>query len=165
VFRYPLNIKEDYVKRAIGVPGDTSARQPAAHPQRQAVNEPYTIHSAAYPISTATTSPPPPPNMPLRRKPRRCSKTSRQRRVVVPPGFIFAMGDNRDDSDDSRYWGFVPRQNIEGTPPHHYWSFEPRHRTSPTATSASITFRRGIALPDQDALVANLQSDPRYPLK
>ena len=44
--------------------------------------------------------------------------------LVVPPGFIFAMGDNRDDSLDSRYWGFVPRENIVGTPLVIYWSFE-----------------------------------------
>ena len=44
--------------------------------------------------------------------------------VVVPPGYVFAMGDNRDDSLDSRYWGFVPRENIVGTPLIIYWSFE-----------------------------------------
>jgi len=44
--------------------------------------------------------------------------------LVVPPGCVFAMGDNRDDSLDSRYWGFVPRENIEGTPIIIYWSFE-----------------------------------------
>ncbi len=44
--------------------------------------------------------------------------------IVVPPGSLFAMGDNRDDSSDSRYWGFVPRENIEGTPLVIYWSFE-----------------------------------------
>jgi signal peptidase I len=44
--------------------------------------------------------------------------------VVVPPGYIFAMGDNRDNSSDSRYWGFVPRDNIVGTPLVIYWSFE-----------------------------------------
>ena len=36
--------------------------------------------------------------------------------LVVPPGQYFAMGDNRDDSSDSRYWGFVPRANIIGEP-------------------------------------------------
>ena len=36
--------------------------------------------------------------------------------LVVPPGFYFAMGDNRDDSLDSRYWGLVPRDNIIGKP-------------------------------------------------
>jgi signal peptidase I len=44
--------------------------------------------------------------------------------LVVPPGCIFAMGDNRDNSLDSRYWGFVPRENIEGTPLAVYWSFD-----------------------------------------
>jgi signal peptidase I len=44
--------------------------------------------------------------------------------VVVPPGVIFAMGDNRDSSLDSRYWGFVPRDNIIGKPLIVYWSYD-----------------------------------------
>lgn len=44
--------------------------------------------------------------------------------LVVPEGNYFVMGDNRDESDDSRYWGFVPRENIRGTPGLIYWSFE-----------------------------------------
>ena len=44
--------------------------------------------------------------------------------LVVPPGMIFAMGDNRTESLDGRYWGFVPRQNIVGRPLFVYWSFE-----------------------------------------
>jgi signal peptidase I len=44
--------------------------------------------------------------------------------LVVPPGYIFAMGDNRDESDDSRYWGLVPRANIVGKPIMIYWSFD-----------------------------------------
>ena len=44
--------------------------------------------------------------------------------VVVPAGHYFAMGDNRDNSDDSRYWGFVPRENIIGKPLIVYWSYD-----------------------------------------
>jgi len=44
--------------------------------------------------------------------------------LVVPPGKIFAMGDNRTESLDGRYWGFVPRENIVGRPMFVYWSFE-----------------------------------------
>jgi signal peptidase I len=44
--------------------------------------------------------------------------------IVVPPGSYFAMGDNRDRSYDSRFWGFVPRKNMIGRPMFIYWSFE-----------------------------------------
>ena len=44
--------------------------------------------------------------------------------VIVPPNCYFAMGDNRDSSLDSRYWGFVPRVNIIGKPLMVYWSYD-----------------------------------------
>ena len=44
--------------------------------------------------------------------------------LVVPPGKVFAMGDNRPDSLDGRFWGFVPRENIVGRPMFVYWSFD-----------------------------------------
>jgi signal peptidase I len=44
--------------------------------------------------------------------------------LVVPPGYVFAMGDNRTESLDGRFWGFVPTENILGRPLFNYWSYE-----------------------------------------
>ncbi len=125
VFRYPLNIAEDYVKRAIGVPGDRIHLVDKklwlnGHP----VEEPYAVHSTAY-IDAYRDNFPGPVSPAMR--PQAVDMIENHvenNELVVPPGFIFAMGDNRDDSDDSRYWGFVPRENIVGTPLIVYWSFE-----------------------------------------
>jgi signal peptidase I len=63
--------------------------------------------------------------------------------VVVPPNGYFAMGDNRDSSLDSRYWGFVPRENIIGKPLIVYWSYD-----APTEdlNDTSISWRHMVDL-------------------
>jgi signal peptidase I len=126
VFRYPMDIKEDYVKRAIGIPGDhIRLVDKQLILNGHAVNEPYVQHIVPYINQYRDNFPAAPPE-PGVMQPAIAMLTDNvvNGELVVPPGSVFAMGDNRDDSLDSRYWGFVPRQNIEGTPLVIYWSFE-----------------------------------------
>jgi signal peptidase I len=125
VFRFPLNIKEDYVKRAIGTPGDhIKLVNKQLILNGHAVREPYVKHITGYmdtyrdnfPQAPSSSLPPSALDM--------LQNHVKDGELIVPPGFIFAMGDNRDDSLDSRYWGFVPRENIVGTPAIIYWSFD-----------------------------------------
>lgn len=61
--------------------------------------------------------------------------------LVVPPGKVFAMGDNRTESADSRFWGFVPVENIEGRPLFVYWSFEtPADQEDKKSTGERVSF-------------------------
>jgi signal peptidase I len=61
--------------------------------------------------------------------------------LVVPPGTVFAMGDNRTKSLDGRFWGFVPRENIVGRPLFVYWSFEtPADEIDKTSIGDRIAF-------------------------
>jgi signal peptidase I len=125
VFRYPVDITQDYVKRAIGVPGDhIRLVNKQLMLNGHLVDEPYVQHIFPgtdpyrdnFPLAPGPSSPPSVVDM--------LQNHVVDGEVVVPPGYIFAMGDNRDDSADSRYWGFVPRENIVGTPVIIYWSFE-----------------------------------------
>ncbi len=61
--------------------------------------------------------------------------------IVVPPGKVFAMGDNRTESLDSRYWGFVPMENLEGRPMFVYWSFKtPADQEDKTSLGDRVAF-------------------------
>lgn len=67
--------------------------------------------------------------------------------LVVPPGHYFAMGDNRPVSLDSRYWGFVPRENIVGRPMFVYWSFvTPENQIDKTSIGDRVGFIGHIVL-------------------
>jgi len=91
VFEYPENRDTDYIKRVIGVPGDTvEVRDNVAYRNGQKVDEPYKKLDQI-PGDKADFGP-----------------------VTVPADSYFVMGDNRDHSQDSRYWGFVPRNYIRG---------------------------------------------------
>lgn len=101
VFRYPLNTKKDFIKRVIGLPGDTvRIENKRVYVNNEILSEPYVIHTdtrlAGYPRDQYGP-------------------------VKVPPDSLFVMGDNRDFSADSRYWGFVPEQNLIGEAFVIYW--------------------------------------------
>jgi signal peptidase I len=117
VFRYPLQPDTDFVKRVIGLPGDTiEVRAKEVLVNGAKLAEPYVIH----------TDPQIYPGGPLLPEPYRSRDHFGPYRV--PEGQYFAMGDNRDQSSDSRYWGTVPRSLIKGRAFMVYWSFDPKSR-------------------------------------
>jgi signal peptidase I len=137
VFRYPLDINQTYVKRAIGVPGDHIRLEHKRlilngrlmdEPCAQHVSESDVAYRDNFPSGAAAETLRPQAAEML-------EKYVVNGELVVPPGFIFAMGDNRENSDDSRYWGLVPRQNIVGTPVVVYWSYD---ATTEELTDAGI---------------------------
>jgi signal peptidase I len=125
VFRYPVDIRQTFVKRAIGVPGDhirllNKKLILNGHP----VDEPYVYNKDEF-IDGYRDNFPGDPNVHVSESAIDMLTAHVQNgEVVVPPGFVFAMGDNRDRSLDSRYWGFVPRENIIGKPLIIYWSYD-----------------------------------------
>lgn len=125
VFRYPLDITKNYVKRAIGVPGDhirIIGKQLLLN--GKPVVEPYKLLKTAFYLPFRDNFPAT-PDFPIFPSGAAMLRDHVQgSELVVPAGRYFAMGDNRDNSEDSRYWGFVPRENIIGKPVIIYWSYE-----------------------------------------
>jgi signal peptidase I len=125
VFRAPLPGTPDFIKRVIGLPGDTlEVKKGVVYINGKALEEPYRQD---------------PPN-PHETRPA----------VHIPTGEYFMMGDNRENSYDSRYWGFVPRANIIGTPlviymsidaPEEVW--EPGHVAQRFATYLNAVIHPG----------------------
>jgi len=135
VFRYPLDIRQNYVKRVMGVPGDhlRVVNKIVYLNGKALTNEPYTQHvrpnidpfSDNYPVAPQDAQ------GYLRFSdidPARAVEMLTNHvvngEIVVPPENFFAMGDNRDNSADSRFWGFVPRENIIGKPLVIFWSYD-----------------------------------------
>jgi signal peptidase I len=167
VFRYPVDIAQTFVKRAIGLPGDRiRLMNKQLILNGVAVKEPYVYHKTDY-IDSYRDNFPSDPNVPVVESAHDMLAYHQQNgEVVVPPGSVFAMGDNRDSSLDSRYWGFVPRDNIIGKPLIIYWSYE-----APTAdlSSPGLTARHVLDLlahfPTKTRWRRTLQLIRGYPLK
>jgi signal peptidase I len=130
VFRYPADISQTFVKRVIGVPGDRIKMvNGVVYRNGVRLNEPY-VYLKLPPDPQRDNFPGPPtpyadPQHPLQAVLQQDMLEHHvvNGEVVVPPNSYFAMGDNRDNSLDSRYWGFVPRDYIVGKPLLIYWSY------------------------------------------
>ena len=117
VFRYPPDLSQTLVKRLIGVPGDhLRITNGLVYRNGLRLNEPYVYHKYAY--DPALDNFPNPCCRPVKEELAQSSQKQMLEQdviageVIVPADRYFAMGDNRDNSSDSRYWGFVPRENI-----------------------------------------------------
>jgi signal peptidase I len=141
VFHYPVDPKQHFVKRVIGLPGERLRLvNKRVFVNGKPVDEPY-VHFLE------------PPNSPFRDDfPRtdipafgldgkwwlQMKKLVENGQLIIPQGNYFVMGDNRDDSQDSRYWGFVPRENIIGRPWVIYWSVQDADRGAPSTLSGRL---------------------------
>jgi len=131
-FRYPRNPSLMYVKRVIGMGGDVvRIENKKVYLNGKPLSEPYTQY--LYPSVMPLRDDFPPTPSVLETLPaawgldpawsREMPGFIRGDGLHVPQGYLFVMGDNRDNSQDSRYWGFVPLENVVGEPLFVYWSF------------------------------------------
>ena len=111
VFRYPNDPTRDFIKRCVAVGGQTvELRDKVLYVDGQAQDEPYVIHKDPRVLARETS-------------PRDNFGPS-----VVPQGQLFMMGDNRDNSEDSRFWGGLPRTLVKGQAMILYWSWDADRR-------------------------------------
>ncbi|HEX5411646.1 MAG TPA: signal peptidase I [Terriglobia bacterium] len=131
-FHYPVNPTQMFVKRVIGVGGDViRIADKKVYVNGKPLKEPYAqfMSSAMFPLRDNF----PPPVREISELPaawgldpgwaRDMPNYIQKDGLHVPAGHLFVMGDNRDDSLDSRFWGFVPVQNVVGEPLFVYWSY------------------------------------------
>jgi signal peptidase I len=113
VFKYPEEPGRDFIKRVIGLPGETlELRDKKVSINGHPLDEPY-VHFLEPPGTTSEF-----------REVTSYDVRERYGPVTVPPNQYFVMGDNRDNSQDSRYWGFLPRDYIKGKALVIYWSYD-----------------------------------------
>ncbi len=136
-FRYPEDVRETYVKRVIGLPGDRirlENKQVIRNGQK--LDEPYVRHSSPGIDDYRDDFPTAPEFYTTGRGREMFAGHVQDGEVIVPPDTLFVLGDNRDNSLDSRYWGFVPSNYLVGKPLVIYWSFD-----APTGDYVEWSFR------------------------
>ncbi len=113
VFKYPEEPDRDFIKRVIGLPGETlEVREKKVYINGSPLEEPY-VHFLQPPSATSDLN-----------EVTSFDVRERYGPVTVPADQYFMMGDNRDNSQDSRYWGFLPRELVKGKALVIYWSYE-----------------------------------------
>ena len=120
VFRYPGDPRRDFIKRVVGLPGETVAiRDRTVSIDGRPLEEPYVFHAddRVWPDDA---------NVPEERR-----RRDQLAPLRVPDDAYFVMGDNRDDSSDSRAWGPVPASHVVGRALLVYWSLAPRPSDAP----------------------------------
>jgi signal peptidase I len=109
VFKYPEEPERDFIKRVIGLPGDiVELRAKKVYINGQPLDEPYVHYLTPAGSGGEVTS---------------ADVRERYGPVTVPAEQYFVMGDNRDNSQDSRYWGYLPRDYVKGKALMIYWSY------------------------------------------
>lgn len=117
VFRYPVDQRQTFVKRVVGIPGDRiKIRGKIVYRNGAALKEPFAVHKTEY-MDSYRDNFPSEPNSPFADAARDMLKNHVVNgEVVVPARSYFVLGDNRDSSLDSRYWGFVGTTDLIGKP-------------------------------------------------
>ncbi|MGE0043232.1 MAG: signal peptidase I [Vicinamibacterales bacterium] len=110
VFKFPEEPDRDFIKRVIGLPGETvELRNQQVYIDGTPIDEPY-AHYLFPPVPDGEGG--------------GGDVRDHYGPVTVPDGHYFMMGDNRDNSEDSRYWGFLPQSYVKGRALVIYWSFD-----------------------------------------
>lgn len=152
VFLSPAEPGLYVVKRIIGIPGDRiHLVDGAVYRNSEKLNEPYVLHKGPIAYDPYRDNfPAVPPSETYNVSPEwqlLMRSHIEGQDIVVPKDSYFGMGDNRDVSLDSRYWGFIPKENVIGRPMFIYWSFNtPADQYRRTDFSERIGFLAHVAL-------------------
>ena len=141
VFHYPVDPQQHFVKRVIGLPGDKLRMvNKKVFINGKPLDEPYVRFLE--PANNLYRDDFPRLDIPVFNMEwswhQQMQKLVEDGQLIIPQGHYFVMGDNRDDSQDSRYWGFVPRENIIGTPLVIYWSVKDWDRNPPDTVAGRL---------------------------
>ncbi len=120
VFHYPIDPTQYFVKRVVGLPGDrVRIRSRVVYVNGKELEETYVRHSYLGQVRAGDDFPPEFPELERGMRSEWSEELPQNVKggeLVVPPGNYFVMGDNREESADSRFWGFVPQELVSGRP-------------------------------------------------